>query len=58
MIQAQGLFINGERPEEQPLGLRVPVCVFEQLGQVLEADCHVGMIRAKAVFINGERPAE
>ena len=29
----------------------------EQLGQVVEASCHVGMLRAEAGFVDGQRTA-
>jgi len=42
-----------QMPPTERLGLSQPVGGAEQLGQIVEADRHGGVIRAAALFIDG-----
>jgi hypothetical protein len=47
---------DSQMPPAERLGLSQSVGGAEQHGQVVETDCHVGMLRAEARFRDGKRP--
>ena len=49
------LLVDGERAAHQRLRLGDPVGGLQQLGQIVEADGHVGMVGAEAPLVDGER---
>ena len=58
VLGAIAIFIDGERPAHERLGLLKAVGGLEQQGQVVEVGGDPGVLGTEALLVDGERPAQ